>query len=74
MACTTGTSQPPWLPLKLRERSVIVAKLDRLSRDVAFVAELMAQRVPFMVAELGRDADPCMMLHLRLRPKKERRS
>jgi DNA invertase Pin-like site-specific DNA recombinase len=43
--------------------SVIVAKLDRLSRDVAFVAGLMAQRVPFMVAELGRDADP-FMLHL----------
>ena len=35
----------------------------RLSRDVAFVAGLMAQRVPFMVAELGRDADP-FMLHL----------
>src|SRR3954469_13282514 len=43
--------------------SVIVAKLDRLSRDVAFVAGLMAQRVPFIVAELGRDADP-FMLHL----------
>jgi DNA invertase Pin-like site-specific DNA recombinase len=43
--------------------SVIVAKLDRLSRDVAFVAGLMAQRVPLMVAELGRDADP-FMLHL----------
>ena len=43
--------------------SVVVAKLDRLSRDVAFVAGLMAQRVPFMVAELGRDADP-FMLHL----------
>ena len=42
---------------------VIVAKLDRLSRDVAFVAGLMAQRVPFIVAELGRDADP-FMLHL----------
>jgi hypothetical protein len=27
---------------------VIVAKLDRLSRDVAFVASLMAQRVPFI--------------------------
>jgi DNA invertase Pin-like site-specific DNA recombinase len=37
--------------------------LDRLSRDVAFVAGFMAQRVPFMVAELGRDADP-FMLHL----------
>ena len=42
---------------------VIVAKLDRLSRDVAFAAGLMAQRVPFIVAELGRDADP-FMLHL----------
>lgn len=38
--------------------SIVVSKLDRLSRDVAFVAGLMAQRVPFMVAELGRDADP----------------
>jgi DNA invertase Pin-like site-specific DNA recombinase len=42
---------------------VIVSKLDRLSRDVAFVSGLMAQRVPFIVAELGRDADP-FMLHL----------
>jgi DNA invertase Pin-like site-specific DNA recombinase len=30
---------------------------------VAFVSGLMAQRVPFIVAELGRDADP-FMLHL----------
>jgi DNA invertase Pin-like site-specific DNA recombinase len=43
--------------------SIVVSKLDRLSRDVAFVASLMAQRVPFMVAVLGRDADP-FMLHL----------
>ena len=43
--------------------SVVVSKLDRLSRDVAFVSGLMAQRVPFVVAELGRDADP-FMLHL----------
>ncbi|MDQ0321145.1 DNA invertase Pin-like site-specific DNA recombinase [Pararhizobium capsulatum DSM 1112] len=42
---------------------VIVAKLDRLSRDVAFIAGLMAQRVPFIVTELGADADP-FMLHL----------
>ena len=42
---------------------VLVSKLDRLSRNVAFVAGLMAQRVPFIVAELGRDADP-FMLHL----------
>jgi DNA invertase Pin-like site-specific DNA recombinase len=42
---------------------VVVAKLDRLSRDVAFISGLMAQRVPFIVAELGADADP-FMLHL----------
>ncbi|MFP1632661.1 recombinase family protein [Zhengella sp. ZM62] len=42
---------------------VIVAKLDRLSRDVAFISGLMARRVPFIVAELGADADP-FMLHL----------
>ena len=43
--------------------AVVVAKLDRLSRDVAFVAGLMAQRVPFIVTELGPDADP-FMLHI----------
>ena len=42
---------------------VVVSKLDRLSRDVDFVAGLMAQKVPFIVAALGRDADP-FMLHL----------
>src|ERR1043165_6751898 len=42
---------------------VLVSKLDRLSRDVAFFAGLMAERVPFIVAELGRDADP-FVLHL----------
>ena len=42
---------------------VVVAKLDRLSRDVAFVSGLMSQRIPFIVAELGADADP-FMLHL----------
>ena len=48
---------------RLARCPVVVAKLDRLSRDVAFVAGLMAQRVPFIVAELGADADP-FMLHL----------
>lgn len=42
---------------------VVVAKLCRLSRDVAFIAGLMASRVPFIVAELGADADP-FMLHI----------
>lgn len=48
---------------KARKCTVVVAKLDRLSRDVAFIAGLMAKRVPFIVTELGRDADP-FMLHL----------
>lgn len=42
---------------------VVVAKLDRLSRDVHFISGLMAHRVPFIVAELGADADP-FMLHI----------
>ena len=42
---------------------VVVAKLCRLSRDVAFISGLMAQRVSFIVAELGADADP-FMLHI----------
>jgi DNA invertase Pin-like site-specific DNA recombinase len=42
---------------------VIVAKLDRLSRDVHFISGLMKHKVPFIVAELGADTDP-FMLHL----------
>lgn len=42
---------------------VVVAKLDRLSRDVAFIAGLMAERVPFIVVELGATADP-FTLHI----------
>jgi DNA invertase Pin-like site-specific DNA recombinase len=42
---------------------ILVAKLDRLSRDVAYIAGLMKHGVPFIVAELGTDADP-FMLHL----------
>src|SRR6516225_1527034 len=42
---------------------IVVAKLDRLSRDVAFIAGLMSQRVPFVVAELGPDIDP-FILHI----------
>lgn len=48
---------------KRKRCSILIAKLDRLSRDVAFISGLMAQRVPFIVAELGADADP-FMLHL----------
>jgi DNA invertase Pin-like site-specific DNA recombinase len=56
LAAALGTARKEKCP-------VLVAKLDRLSRDVAFIAGLMAQRVPFIVAELGADADP-FMLHL----------
>jgi DNA invertase Pin-like site-specific DNA recombinase len=40
-----------------------VVKLDRPSPDVHFISGLMAHRVPFVVAELGADADP-LILHL----------
>ena len=43
--------------------AVAVAKLDRLSRDVHFISGLMAERVQFIVTELGADVDP-FLLHL----------
>lgn len=42
---------------------VLVSKLDRLSRDVHFISGLMANRVEFIVCELGKQADP-FVLHL----------
>ena len=48
---------------KQHKAPIIVAKLDRLSRDVHFISGLMAHKTPFIVAELGADADP-FMLHL----------
>jgi DNA invertase Pin-like site-specific DNA recombinase len=48
---------------KFQSCPIVVAKLDRLSRDVAFIAGLMAQRVPFIVCDLGANADP-FMLHI----------
>ena len=60
---------------KRRKCPVLVAKLDRLSRDVAFIAGLMAQRVSFIVAvaELGPDADPFMLHIYAALAEKERR-
>jgi DNA invertase Pin-like site-specific DNA recombinase len=58
---------------KRKRCPVIVAKLDRLSRDVAFIAGLMAQRVPFIVAELGPDVDPFMLHIYAALAEKERR-
>ena len=47
-----------------KERApIIVAKLDRLSRDVHYISGLMKHRVPFIVTELGSDTDP-FLLHL----------
>ena len=46
-----------------RRCPIAVAKLDRLSRDVHFISGLMAERVPFVVAELGADVDT-FILHL----------
>ncbi|MER8368029.1 recombinase family protein [Mesorhizobium sp. M1378] len=48
---------------KRNDCAVVVAKLDRLSRDVAFISALMAKRTPFIVAELGADVSP-FMLHI----------
>ena len=56
-----------------RRCPVVVAKLDRLSRDVHFIAGLMAQRVPFVVAELGADVDPFMLHIYAALAEKERR-
>jgi len=42
---------------------ILVAKLDRLSRNVAFISRLMEEKVPFIVSELGLDVDS-FQLHL----------
>lgn len=57
-----GLKQALSMAKKLR-CPVIVSKLDRLSREVAFISSLMARGVPFIVAELGIDTDP-FILHL----------
>ena len=48
---------------KKQSASIVVAKLDRLSRDVHFISGLMVHKVPFVTAELGTQADP-FMLHI----------
>ncbi|MER8984219.1 recombinase family protein [Mesorhizobium sp. M0843] len=42
---------------------VVVAKLDRLARDVAFISNLMSRQIPFIVSELGVGVDS-FMLHI----------
>ena len=53
---------------------VVVAKLDRLSRDVAFVTFLMTQKVRFVVAELGMDADQMMIQMYAVLAERERKA
>jgi DNA invertase Pin-like site-specific DNA recombinase len=53
---------------------IIVAKLDRLSRDVHFISGLMSHKTPFIVAELGADADPFMLHVYAALAEKERRA
>lgn len=48
---------------KRQDAAIVVAKLDRLARDVHFVSGLMTKRVPFVSVEHGLDADP-FMLHI----------
>jgi DNA invertase Pin-like site-specific DNA recombinase len=52
---------------------IVVSKLDRHSRDVHFISGLMAQRVPFIVTELGADTDPFMLHIYAALAEKERR-
>lgn len=48
---------------KTKGARLVVAKLDRLSRDVHFISGLMTHHVPFVVAALGPNVDP-FMLHI----------
>ena len=48
---------------KEHNATIVVSKLDRLSRDVHFISGLMKHGVPFIVAELGKDI-PTFMLHV----------
>jgi DNA invertase Pin-like site-specific DNA recombinase len=58
---------------KKHKAPIIVAKLDRLSRDVHFISGLMTHRTPFIVVELGADADPFMLHVYAALAEKERR-
>jgi DNA invertase Pin-like site-specific DNA recombinase len=51
------------LDARKRKCPVVVARLDRLSRDVHFISGLMAEKVPFVVTAFGLDVDP-FMLHI----------
>jgi DNA invertase Pin-like site-specific DNA recombinase len=46
-----------------RKAPIVVAKLDRLSRDVHYISGLMKHRVPFIVTELCTETNP-FLLHI----------
>jgi DNA invertase Pin-like site-specific DNA recombinase len=48
---------------RFRRCPLIVSRLDRLSRNVHFIAGLLEHKVHFMVAAFGRDCDP-FTLHI----------
>ncbi len=73
MRSTAGRSAPRRWPPHGASGQVLVAKLDRLSRDVRFIGGLMAQRAPFVVAELGAGVDPFMLHIYAALAEKERR-
>lgn len=52
---------------------IMVSKLDRLSRSVSFIATLMDEKVPFIVANIGLEADPFMLHIYAALAEKERR-
>lgn len=50
---------------KKEDCPILIAKLDRLSRDVHFISGLMLQKkIPFIVTELGAANGDHMMLHM----------
>ncbi len=58
-AAALGASKQPFTG---RRRLFVIARLDRLARNVAFISALMESRVPFVAADL-----PCadrFMLHV----------
>lgn len=57
---------------KRQNAALIVAKLDRLSRDVCFISGLMSQKVSIVIADLGIDADPFVMHIMASLAQKER--
>lgn len=58
---------------KSKKCPVVIAKLDRLSRSVSFISALMAEKVPFIVCELGLETDPFLLHIFAALSEKERR-